>query len=272
MEKFKKIKIGELEYLTIPSFIKDGKVAFAFSTRKGGVSKGEFGTMNMGHNRGDKIENVRKNYDILCGAIGVDAKNTVFSAQVHNDVIHVARGADCGKGLYLERELMDADGLITNEAGVALVTFYADCVPLFFYDPKKCVIASIHSGWKGTVKKIGKKAIEKMVSDYDCNPADILGAIGPCIKSCHFECDIDCAQQFMLAFPTIKEEIIEKGENGKFYIDLIKANLSLFTQCGLKEENITVADECTYCDEEMYFSHRRMGDKRGSLCCIMQIL
>lgn len=261
-----------VEYLTIPAFEATGKVCHGFSTRRGGVSTGEFTSMNLGPSRGDNLENVRQNYQRFCGAIGVDWTKTVFSAQVHHDVIYTVTKEDAGKGIFRPRELTDADGLITKEKGIPLVTFYADCVPLIFLDPVQEVIACVHSGWRGTVQKIGTKAIRKMVEEFGCRRQDILAAVGPCIGPCHYEVDEACAQEFYKAFGEDGQRIVQPGQKpGKYMVDLRLANTVQFLAEGILPEHITVANECTQCEPERYYSHRVMGDRRGNLAMIIAL-
>lgn len=132
-------RAGEMEYLTIPQFDAAG-VKHCFSTRLGGVSEGGCRSLNLGLNRGESRETVLKNYEILCGALGLSTQSLVLSAQTHTDNIRRVGRADVGAGIYREG-FCDVDGLSTDEPGVTLVTFYADCTPLFFYDPVKRVCA-----------------------------------------------------------------------------------------------------------------------------------
>lgn len=266
------LRQGEVPYLVIPAFEATGKVKHGFSTRLGGVSQGEFSTMNLGPTRGDDPEAVLENYRRICGAIGVDWQSVVLSHQTHTDNIRRVTVADAGKGLLLPRDYDDVDGLITTEKGLTLVTFFADCVPLIFLDPVKEVLCSVHSGWRGTVAKIGAKAITRMVEEYGCRPEDILAAVGPCIGPCHYEVDEPCAMEFQKSFPEDFELIAEELGEGKYLLDLPLANVAQFLDCGIPDGNITLAEACTYCDEELFYSHRRMGEKRGNLAMLIQLV
>ena len=267
---FKHHKVGNLEYLTIPAFDETGMVSHCFTTRLGGVSTGECESMNLGFNRRDTRENVERNYQIITEVLGINYKDLVFSQQVHEDHIRIVSREDCGKGITKPSDIIGVDGLVTNESGVPLVTFYADCVPLFFLDPVKKVIALVHSGWRGTVKKIGQKAIRTLKEEFGCSSKDILAAIGPSIGSCHFEVDSPVVEEFQKAYHEADEFITYKG-NGKYLLDLWEANLQQFEEEGLLDDNITLAGECTYCNKDMYFSHRRDHGRIGSLASIMQL-
>ena len=173
----------DLCYIGFPKFEKTGLVRVAFTTRMGGVSKGQFASMNVSTTNGDNLDDVKKNYEILGNAVGFDFKKTVLSRQTHTDNIRIVKEDDIGKGLLKERDYDDVDGLITNISGVTLVTQFADCTPLLFLDPENKVIANVHSGWRGTVQQIGKRAVEIMQKEFGSKPANIIAAIGPCITS-----------------------------------------------------------------------------------------
>jgi YfiH family protein len=212
-----------------------------------------------------------KNYEILCQAIGTDPKNVVLSKQVHQDHILTATADMRGNGLYVPNRFTNADGLITNEKQVALVTFFADCVPLLLYDPKERVIAAVHSGWRGTVMQIAKKGVEKMAEDFGSRRENILACIGPSIGPCCYEVGEEVVSAFLQVFPEEKESVIIKRE-GKFFIDLWRANECLLLGAGLRPEHITVASQCTSCRTDLYFSHRRMGEKRGSMISVIELI
>ena len=265
-------KLNEIKYLSIPAFEDTKLVKHCFTTRIGGVSEGECQSLNLGFNRNDKRENVNSNFKIISDCIGVDYFDLVFSNQVHDDKIRVVSADDKGKGITRESDIIGVDALITNMPGVPLVTFYADCVPLYFLDPVKKVIGLAHSGWKSTVKKIGMKTIQMMVSEYGCRSEDILAAIGPSIGQCHFEVDQPVIAEFRNAFGIDADLLIIGKENGKYNIDLWAANLILFRQAGIQDHNITLAKECTYCNKDTYFSHRADHGKTGSLAAIMQLI
>lgn len=256
-----------VQYYTIDSFDKTGLVKHCFTTRVGGVSKGAYESMNLRLNCDDARENVLRNFEIIGNAIGVRCRDMVLSHQIHEDVVYNAAASDCGNGLMRENALDSADGLMTAARGVALVTFYADCVPLFFLDPVKKVIALSHSGWKGTVKKIGAKTIRQMAEVHGSNPADILTGIGPSIGVCHFEVGGEVAEQFEAVFG---KQVLQKfGE--KWHVDLQKAVTMQLLEAGILENHITNAGICTYCNSGLLFSHRKTQGRRGSLAAIMEL-
>lgn len=262
----------DLVYFQIPAFDKTGLVNHCFSTRLGGVSSGIFESLNLGFNRGDSEENVRTNFKILCDAIDIEVEDLVFTNQVHEDRIEVVGLKDKGKGFNRTSDLIGIDGFITDEKGIALVTFYADCVPLYFLDPVKKVIGLTHAGWRGTVKKIGAKTIEKMKVVYGSRPEDLLVAIGPSIGGCCFEVSNDVKIEVEKTFNhDIIDKIVKDLGNGKYKVDLWAANEAIIIEAGVNQKNISKTDVCTMCHKEELFSHRGSDGKRGSLAAIMQL-
>ena len=261
---------GKVPYYSFPSFDNVGFVRHGFSTRLGGVSEGTFASMNLGFTRGDDSAAVAENYRRFCTAIGVKAEDTVLSAQTHTVNVYNATAADCGRGVTRERGYTDVDGLITNEPNVVLCTHYADCVPLFFVDPVRRVVATSHAGWRGTVGGIGRVTVERMHSDYGCEPSDILVGIGPSIGRCCFEVDTPVMDEFSkLAF--FDGNCYTDDGNGKYHIDLWEVNRRCLLNAGVKANNITVTDICTRCHPDVLWSHRFSGSARGSLAAFIAI-
>lgn len=244
----------------------------AVSTRLGGVSKDYLASMNLGFNRGDLDENVIRKHEIFANVIGVNPKNIVTGNQTHTTNVKVVTKDDCGKGIYRDRNYTDIDGLITNEKGIVLATYYADCVPLLIVDTKNKAIGLSHSGWRGTVGKIGKVTIEKMGELYGTKPEDIVACIGPSICQKCYEISEEVAVQFKEAFPdNIKEILIDKG-NGKYQLDLWECNRINFKEAGVLPENIKVTDICTCHNTDVLFSHRGHNGKRGNLGAFLSIV
>ena len=258
---------GDLKYYTIDEFEKTGLVKHGFSTRCGGVSENEYESMNLRMHCDDKRENILKNYEIFSSEIGVNFENLVFSNQVHCDTIKSVGKEDMGNGIRMPQKWDGADGLITNEPGVPLCIFSADCVPVFFLDTKKKVIALVHSGWKGTALKISAKCVTKMVNEYGSCPQDILCGIGPSIGACHFEVGDEVADVFRDAYG---ETVLEKHE--KWHVNMQKAIEISLLEKGILKENIIHSEVCTYCNWELLFSHRKTNGKRGVMAGIMELI
>ena len=248
---------GALEYLT--SSLLTG-AAHCFSTRFGGVSEGYLASLNLGTHRGDRPENVRENYAILGRAVGFLPERTVFTRQVHSDVIERVGAAQCGRGLQYEAT-EGCDGLITDEPGVALTVFSADCTPVLLYDPVRRAAGAVHAGWRGTAAGIAAKAAEKMVRELGCRPENIRAAVGPCIGPCCFETDADVPEAMLAALGAEAEACIRPAGE-KFYVDLKELNAIWLRRAGVTQ--IDVSAECTCCRPERFWSHRRVGGHRGS--------
>lgn len=259
-------------YLTYPLFEQTEMVTHAFSTRLGGVSKGVCSTMNLSFSRGDKEEDVRENFKRMADVLGVKEKDFVFSKQTHTANVRVVTEKDRGKGLVKPLDYDDVDGLVTNISGICLSTFYADCVPLFFVDPVKKAIGLSHSGWRGTVEKIGKKTVEKMQEKYGSNPKDILAAIGPSICQDCYEVSEDVIDEFKRAFAKKDwTNLFYQKANGKYQLNLWKANEYVFLEAGIEREHMAVTNICTCCNSELLFSHRASCGKRGNLAAFLAI-
>lgn len=267
------IKKEKLPLIKFSLFDKCEWINHGFTTRLGGVSTGIYSSLNLSFNRGDKREAVLKNYEIVAESINENIENFVASDQTHTTNIRIVSGNDRGKGITKDKDYSDVDGLMTDEKGIVLFTYYADCVPLYFADIKKKVIALSHSGWKGTVNKMGKVTVDKMVSEYGSNKEDIICAIGPSIcKNC-YEISEDVANEFKEKFSCKDiEKFLEDKKNGKYQLDLWKANEIILTNAGIKQENIENRRICTCCNKDILFSHRGLQGKRGNLAAFMTII
>lgn len=267
-----KIRFHGIPYLSFRALEEISWIRHGFSTRLGGVSSGYFSSLNLGFQRGDAPENVKKNYERIAGAIGFDIKNLVLSHQTHTTNIRQVTREDCGKGIFRERDFENIDGLITNEKNVVLATSYADCVPLYMADVKNHAIGLSHSGWKGTVGKIGQKTIQKMTEAYGTKPEDVVVCIGPSICRNCYEISEDVAVKFQNAFPEHSGEILLDKGQGKYQLDLWRCNKLIFLQAGVLEENIHVTDVCTCCNKDVLYSHRGLNGKRGALMAFLEMI
>ncbi len=259
-----------ITYITFPKLEKTGVTNHLFSTRIGGISEGKYSTMNLSFNNGDLRESVIENYLRLCELINIDINDLVLSQQTHTDNVLVATKNDCGTGIFKE-SFKDIDGLITNQKGVALVTQYADCTPLVFCDPVKKVVATSHAGWRGTVKEIGKKTVEKMQIEFGCNPKNIIAGIGPCINKCCYEVDDPVYNELIKLDYLDLSSVLFPKENGKYMLDLVQTNKQILLSAGLAEENIDLSDICTCCNAEFLHSHRATNGERGNLALIIAL-
>lgn len=256
-------------YLTFPAFESFPFIRHAFSTRLGGVSEQEFSAMNLNFGRGDREENVRENFRLFCAAAGFDPETLVASAQDHHTVVRRVGASNRGTGIWKPKDLQSVDGLITNAPEVTLVTYYADCVPLFFVDPVCRAIGLAHAGWRGTVAKIGEVMVRRMAEEFGSQPGDLFAAVGPSIGPCCFEVDAPVADEFFRLEELCPWEFVTEKGGGKFMIDLWEANRRILNRSGIAEDRISVAQLCTKCNPDWLFSHRATGGKRGGLAAMM---
>ena len=259
---------GELQYLSFHNIEKTGVVKHGFSTRLGGVSEGCFTSMNLSYTRGDQPEAVLENYRRIAEALDVDLNKMTASDQTHTTNIRLITEEDAGKGIVRPKDYKDVDGLITDIKGITLSTFYADCVPLYFVDPVHRAIGLSHSGWRGTVAKMGKVTVEAMKDAFGSEPKDMIAAIGPSICQDCYEVSEEVIDAFREALPG-KDDIYRKGrmseEGQKYQLDLWKANEYILLEVGILPEHIEKPGICTCCNPDFLFSHRASCGKRGNL-------
>lgn len=257
-------------WLSFPALEETGLVTHAFSTRMGGVSRGPYATMNFSYTRGDDPEDVKENYRRMAAALGVDMDRMVLTWQTHTTNVRVVSEKDFGKGVVCDRDYRDVDGLITNLPGVTLVTFFADCVPLYFVDKKNRAIGLSHSGWRGTVKRMGAVTLEQMASEFGTDPKDVVACIGPSICQDCYEVGAEVIEEFKNTFDQkYHKTLFYEKPGGKFQLNLWEANRIILAEAGVPEEYISVTDICTHCNPNLLFSHRRSADKRGNLCAFL---
>lgn len=262
----------ETPYLEYPLFQKKGIVKSAFSTRLGGVSEGYYSSLNLSFDRGDDPARVLENFKRIGASMGVAVEDMVLSKQTHTTNVRVVTEEDKGKGVIRERDYTDVDGMITNVPGICLVTSYADCVPLYFVDPVKKAIGLSHSGWRGTVGKIGKNTVQLMQENFGSKPEDLLAAVGPSVCMDCYEVSEDVIGQFKEAFENkYWQELFYKKENGKYQLNLWKANELIFLESGILPEHMAITNVCTHCNSKILYSHRTMGNNRGNLCAFLAL-
>lgn len=251
-------KTKKIKYLTIPEWSKSG-VQAVFSTRDGGVSEGAFSSLNLALHVNDNADDVLQNRKTFLSELGYSEGKSIVAEQVHGvRVIQVTR-ADLGRGMkLLNTAIPECDGMVTLEAGVGLLCFYADCVPLYFFNPKIGIVGLAHAGWKGTAGNIIKEALAK-ISLAGGRPEECLAAIGPCIGSCCYEVGENVASVIREKFNEVSRSVITEASPGKYKLDLIKANeVSLISE-GVPRENISIANLCTFCNASQFYSYRREG-------------
>lgn len=257
-------------WLSFDALEKTGLVTHAFSTRLGGVSEGVFSSMNFSFTRGDNPEHVRENYRRMARALGVEETRMVLSHQTHTVNVRTVTEADAGKGVVRERDYTDVDGLITDVPGLTLVTFFADCIPLWFVDPVHRAVGLSHSGWRGTVHRMGAVTLSRMAEAYGTDPADVIACIGPGICRDCYEVGGEVIEEFRAAFDASRHRtLFSRRENGRYLLDLWQANAAVLMEAGVRWQNIHVTDICTHCNPGLLFSHRTQGDARGNLAAFL---
>ncbi len=230
-----------------------------FTTRLGGVSTGALDSLNIAIKLDETRENVTKNFEILGDAIGFGISDLVLTRQTHSDIVRTVTREDCNGCFH--RDYPECDGLITNDPGVALTVFTADCTPLLFHDPVTGAVGAAHAGWRGTASAIGAKTVEAMCREFGCKVENIRAAIGPNVGFCHFETDADVPEAMLAAFgEEVLPYIREAGK--KYYLDLKQINAHVLRRAGVR--HIEISDACTMCQPNRFWSHRITGDRRGS--------
>lgn len=265
VEEYKNEDGSVLPLLKFRALEDTGLVRHGFTTRIGGVSKGIYASLNLSFTRGDDPACVRENFRRVAGAMGETEEHFVFSQQTHTTNVRQITESDAGRGLTRDPGYSDVDGLISNVPHLVLSAFFADCVPLFILDPVHRAIGLSHSGWRGTVGRMGKVTLQKMEEVYGTAPADVLCGIGPSICRDCYEVSEDVASVFRKEFPQHRQKILLDKENGKYQLDLWEANRIVFREAGVPAENISVTDICTCCNPDLLFSHRASHGRRGNL-------
>ena len=263
---FQECRKNGVVYMTSPLL----ESRHAFTTRFGGVSEGYLESLNLGENRGDRPENVRENYRRLCAALAFPPEKLVFSRQVHGTAVRTVTSADVHT-LFTPIPY-EADGLVTNEHGLVLTVFTADCVPVLLEDRTHQVIGAVHCGWRSSVGDILSAAIRAMCA-LGAKPENIRAAIGPAIGACCFETDADVPEAVERYIGADARGCIreEPGVPGKYLVDLRNANRLRLLQLGLSDENIALSTECTVCKSEKYWSHRATKGQRGSQASLIML-
>ena len=246
------------------------EVRHGFTTRLGGVSPAPWDSLNLGMGRGDGDACVEENYRRICAALGVDARKTVLSRQVHEDNVRLVTAEDAGKGLFRQRDYTSVDAMISREPGLVLVVFSADCGTVLLYDPVHRAIGAVHAGWRGVALGLAAKTVEAMSAAFGSRPEDLLCALGPSIGPCCFETDNDVPQALEAALGDAVRPYMER-RGAKWHIDLKAINVHWLTQAGVDRAHVDVCSHCTACMPELYWSHRKMGEARGNQAAMISL-
>ncbi len=245
---------GNLKYFTFNSFPQN-ELFHGIFTRRGGVSPSSFSSLNVGETAGDTRENVTENRRRIFEVFNQMPESIYDVWQIHSsNVVY----APCPRGL--ENEHFRGDAIITDARDVTLFMQYADCVPILIYDPSKKAIALIHAGWQGTVKRVVQNTVKYLIEHFSSDPKELIAGIGPSIGPDHYEIKTDVVMEVQKQLSEFHDEIIGYT-NGKTYFNLWRANELLLKQSGV--EKIEIAEICTACNLDDWFSYRLEGKKSG---------
>lgn len=239
------------------------------STRIGGFSTGECSSLNLGFKKNDSRDSVERNFKLLCESVGFDPGSLVLTDQVHETFVRNVDTNDMGKGFFRESDLSGTDGLLTQAEGVTMVTFHADCIPLFLFEPGVRAAALLHSGWRGTLKGIASEAMKKLSVIPGFMPERLIAVVGPSIGSCCFEVGEEVCSLFRSKYGD--SSFFTSLQDGKWKLDLpglLKAEL---VEMGMQEDNVHISGICTKCRNDLFFSHRGDNGRTGSLAAFMQL-
>jgi len=254
--------------------------------RTGGVSQGVYGGMNTNFYIAEQFEKACEDIKIAIDQLGLTGKIIIATRQTHSSNIlyiddhtdfkafqafDVSKTALRGYELY---SVLDTDGLMTARTDLILMTFYADCVPLFLYDKQNHAVSIVHSGWRGTSNKIGARAIQMMKSRFGTKSDHLVAGIGQSAGQCCYEVDEPVRQRFLQTFKTSQVDDFMTFKGGdKYMIDLKMANKLIFIENHIAQEAVEIVAECTICQHERFHSHRHAaGGKRGSMSQICQLM
>jgi len=260
-------KINLLTILFFENLLKYKEIRHFISTRKGGVSKPPFDSLNLGLHVGDDPDNVLKNRKRLATTIGIPLRHFTIGEQIHSGNITIISEESRGKGSTNHKEAINAtDAMVTNAPGICLVVLVADCVPMLFFDPVKRAIGVAHAGWKGTLQFIAQKTVRAMEKAFGSLAEDIVVGVGPSIGPCCYKVGPDIISQVEIIFYTKKEYILNESKSGEGYFDLWKANLTQLLQTGIERKNIEMSRMCTCHNPDVFFSYRHQKGSTGRFC------
>lgn len=268
--QLQRIRLEKPRIIEIPGLKDYPELVCGFTTRFGGVSQSPYESLNLNFYREDDPACIRENFRRVSEDLGISLEDMVLSKQVHGCRILRVDDTHRGMGIIRERSYGPVDGLTTDTPGIMLVTYYADCVPLYFYDPARKAICLSHSGWKGTLLDMAGESVKAMRACYNSRPQDIRVSIGPHIRACCFEVGDEVAGQFFETCPwSIKTA--RRNHAGKWTLDLEDIIRGSLLTHGILSENICGCKICTRCEHDVFFSHRGSGGRTGTGAALLMI-
>ena len=233
-----------------------------FSTRLGGVSAEPWSSLNCGLHVGDLDRDVAENRRRVAMAAGFAFDRWTCAEQVHGRDVAVVKAGDAGAGRLSRADAIQAkDALVTDEPGVMLNAFYADCVPIWLVDPARRAVGIAHAGWRGAVADVAGEAVRTMTRAYGTEPSDVLAVIGPSIRGCCYEVDETVARHI----PEESEAIEPSAVPERYMLDLAKFNRQMLTKAGVLTNHIEISVYCTSCRTDLFFSHRKEQGRTGRM-------
>lgn len=255
MAGYEWINKNGMHYITLPCWAEQG-VNIAFSTRLGGVSQSPYNTLNFGLHVGDRRDDVIENRRRFLNLFSLTPEDMVCCEQVHGNSVAIVGKDERGRGaLDYNTSLPGYDAMVCRTPGIMLSTFYADCFPIYLFDPGQRVVAIAHSGWKGTMGQIAVQTLKVMQTEFGCSPENTEVFIGPGIGGCCFQIGQDLVKQVKEEFPGLNG--ILNYEFNKCTWDLPLTNRLMLQDNGVRPDNIIDCGLCTSCNPEVFFSYRQ---------------
>lgn len=253
-----------LELIQYPSLSQFNDILHFTSTRNGGVSVGNYSSLNLGLYSDDNPENLHENFARIFSKVGIQKCQVFLPFQTHGDIVRIIDEGFLIQSINNHQNLLNGvDAIVTNLPNQFIGVSTADCVPILLYDPVKKAIAAVHAGWRGTCKRIVSNTVKLMMKSYNTNPADLIAVIGPSISPEVYEVSYELVDIYKKEKFETEEIFFQK--RGKLYLDLWTANKLLLSESGLNDKNIAISGHCTYSQHEKFFSARRLGIKSGRL-------
>ena len=259
------IQIDNIELLQFDSLRQETLNHFS-TTVHGGVSEGAYNSFNLSFYSGDKFENVLTNRMRLAEAMNVPIQKLFIPYQTHEDkILKIDETFLALSNEEQIRRLNGIDAIITDQKDVCIGVTTADCVPVIIFDPVKKVLAAVHAGWKGTALRIGAKTAKQMISDFGCNPENLLVGIAPSISPEIFEVGDEVGKTFEKAGFNLSTISFRNSKSGKLHIDLWKANKLPLMDVDILEENIEITGICTFSNPDKFFTTSRQTIHSGRM-------
>ncbi len=253
--------VGDVPYYGFEVFDQHPQVLNAVFTRLGSHRAARWG-LNVGHTVGDTPEAVEENHRLIYQTLAVEGSQVVTARQVHGNQVALVDRRNC------DSVVPDSDALITAEPGVALMLRFADCLPIFLYDPCAPAVGLGHAGWQGTAAEIASRMVSAMIETFGTDPTKLIAALGPAVGPCCYEVGAEVVEA---VGPTLSERpkaILARG-NGHYAVDLWEANRQQLAAYGVTQ--IEVGRICTACHAHEFFSHRAEGGQTGRFAALIAI-